>query len=165
MRRFVRLVFFVNVGIFWLAHSASADLSLIVVDESQLPHELSGSRYENSSSNYANSASNYDNSGSNYSNSESNYENSASNSANGANGDRRLISSENEFMGYYVFSSNGVINFFNASGKRIAYKPYNADTKSVFTSSGDWCGTLGNSNNELALGVSESCYFRFLLDN
>lgn len=146
-------------------HSALADLRVIIVDEDRLPYELGSSNYDNSPSNYANSESNYENSGSNYENSESNYKNSASNYDNGISGSRRIISGENEFVGYYVFSDSGVMNIFGASGKRVAYKPTTNDTQSVFSSSGEWCGTVGEQEGEVVLGIVESCFFRLLLDN
>ena len=161
----MRLTLLAVTGLLAFPLAAFADLNVIILDENRLPYDLSKSRYENSASNYENSISNYENSKSNYDNSESNYTNSSSNYENGSNGERRLISNRNEFLGYYVFADTGVMNFFNTAGKRVGYKPNNPDTKSVFSASGEWCGTLGNQDGAIVLGLSENCFYRFLLDN
>jgi len=102
-----------------LAGPLWADLRAIIINENSLPYNLSPSNYDNSPSNYDNSSSNYDNSASNYDNSPSNYDNSSSNYDNGRNGDRRVISDDNTFLGYYVFGSGGIINFYSAGGERV----------------------------------------------
>ena len=147
----------------FLANPSFADLNVIVIDEGSLPYELSPSRYENSPSKYENSSSKYENSSSKYENSESRYENSSLKYDNGPSGNRRLITTENEFLGYYVFADSGVLNFFNTAGKRISYRPSNPDTKSVFTVDGDWCGSIGKNQGALVLGITENCLLQFLL--
>lgn len=146
-----------------LMTSAKADLQVVIVDEDKMPYELSSKNYDNSPSNYDNSISNYDNSASNYSNSESNYDNSKSNYDNGTSGNRRLISHDRKFIGYYVYSDVGVLNFFNAFGKRIAFMPKNTKNQSVFTG-GRWCGAVVSQSGQPVFAMTEQCYYRFLID-
>lgn len=141
-----------------------ADIRAIVINENSLPYDLSPSNYDNSPSNYDNSSSNYDNSVSNYDNSPSNYDNSPSNYDNGINGDRRVVSEDNTFLGYYVFGSDGIINFYTAGGERIGYIPSGGHTQSIFSENG-WCGTMGEQQGRPVLGLTQSCYYRFLLSN
>lgn len=158
--RFLVLAALLNLA---LMTSTKADLLVVIVDENRLPYELSSKNYDNSPSNYDNSISNYENSDSNYSNSESNYDNSKSNYDNSKSGNRRLISQDNKFVGYYVYSDTGVLNFFNAFGKRVAFMPKSAKNQSVFTG-GRWCGTVASQNGQPVFAMSEQCYYRFLID-
>lgn len=141
-----------------------ADIRAIIINENSLPYNLSPSNYDNSPSNYDNSSSNYDNSVSNYHNSPSNYDNSSSNYDNGSNGDRRIISEDNKFLGYYVFGADGIINFYSAGGERVGYIPSGGHTQSIFSESG-WCGTMGEQQGRTVLGLTQSCFYRFLLSN
>ena len=150
-----RLLLLIAVSVF--AGGALADLPVVQIDESSLPYSLSPSNYDNSSSNYDNSISNYDNSSSNYDNSESNYNNSASNYANGRNGSHRLIFNDDgalKFAGYYVLASNGVTNFFSASGKRMFYSPKKG--RAVFGGNdGAFCGVLARVDGKFSLGLTQ----------
>ncbi|GAA6189871.1 hypothetical protein [Litorivita sp. NS0012-18] len=141
-----------------------ADILTVIIDPSALPYEIGPSKYENSPSKYENSSSTYENSDSRYENSPSKYENSPSNYANRVGGGRNLVTEDNKALGYYVFGEGGIINFYNYNSRRIAYLPAGGHTQSVFTD-GDWCGTIGEIHGELVLGISQSCYYAFLLQN
>ncbi len=151
--------------IFFYSANARADILVFAIDKDGLSYDLSPNNYDNSPSNYDNSSSNYDNSESNYDNSTSNYDNSKSNYDNSNAGNRRLVlKKDNKFLGYYVYSKGGVLNFFNKTG-RVAYMPNGGHTRSIFSSSGnEWCGTLGEYNGEIVLGVTQNCLIRFLVD-
>lgn len=141
-----------------------ADIRAILIDENSLPYDLSPSKYDNSPSKYDNSPSKYDNSVSKYDNSPSKYGNSPSKYSNGPNGDQRIISKDREFLGYYVFGSDGIINFYSAGGERVGYVPSGGHTQSVFSENG-WCGTMGEQQGKPVLGLTQSCFYRFLLSN
>ena len=138
-------------------------MRVFVIDGSSLPYDLNESNYQNSPGNYENSSGNYENSVGNYSNSPGNYKNSRGNYENGMSGSRRLITERNEFLGYYVYSDHGVLNFYNASGKRIAFMPKGGHTTSVFGER-EWCGTVGEDGGELVLGLTQGCFMRAVLD-
>lgn len=144
--------------------SAHADVIAVTIEPAGLPYELSPSNYDNSHSNHANSPSNYANSVSNYSNSPSNYANSSSNYANRPSGDRNIITETGDVIGYYVFNEEGVINFYNYSGVRVAYLPAGGHTQSLHSESG-WCGVMGRINGQVFLGLIETCFLSFLLRN
>lgn len=149
-------------GYLFLPSVSEADILAIIIDPGALPYELSPDNYENSPSNYDNSSSNYDNSDSNYDNSPSNYDNSASNYDNRIGGGRNLVTEDGKALGFYVFGEDGIINFFNYNSRRVAYLPSGGHTRSVFTEDG-WCGTLGEVRGGLALGITQSCYYAFIL--
>lgn len=144
--------------------SANADIIMIVIDEKLLPYNLSPDSYDNSSSKYDNSSSKYENSSDNYDNSSSNYDNSPSKYDNGIGGDRRIISENNKFIGYYVYNDKGILNFYNTSGARVAFMPAGGQTTSVFMDDA-WCGTLGTKDGDTVIGVSIKCYYKFILEN
>lgn len=147
-----------------LSTSAKADFIVIPIQASGLPYALSPSNYDNSPSNYDNSSSNYDNSSSNYDNSPSNYENSSSKYENGPAGRRRLLTSNGDYLGYFVFSKKGVLNLYSRSG-RVAYMPSGGKTQSFFLSEGSgWCGTIGNANGQTVIGMTQSCLLQFMAD-
>lgn len=127
---------------------AKADITAFAIDASSLPYHFGPSKYNNSPVNYDNSPSKYYNSPYNYNN--------------GPNGENRVIY-DGSFLGYYVYSVSGVLNFFNASGARIGIIPSGGHTQSIF--SGDsWCGTLGEKNGGPIVALTQACYYRFLLD-
>jgi hypothetical protein len=144
------------------AAPAQADILAVVIAETGLPYSLSSSNYDNSPSNYSNSSSNYDNSASNYDNSASNYDNSLSAQRESA----AVFTEEGQRIGYYVFSKKGVLNFYNVSGhRRVFYMPATGRTQSVFLSEGSaWCGTLGQINGKLTLGLTRNCMLQLLMD-
>jgi hypothetical protein len=151
-------------GIIVIANPVRADILIIRIDPGSLPYGLGPSKYDNSPSKYDNSASKYDNSASKYDNSASKYENSSSNYANGPSGSRRLLMQDNKMIGYYVISSDGVLNFYNRQG-RVAYMPAGDGTRSLFFSeTSAWCGTFGEVNGQTAIGLTQGCLLRFMLD-
>lgn len=151
-------------AILFFSNTSHADILTIIIDPNALPYEMGPSNYDNSPSNYDNSSSNYANSGSNYGNSPSNYDNSPSNYENRVGGGRNLVTEDGKALGYYVFSDGGAVNFYNYNSHRIAYLPSGGHTQSVFSESG-WCGTIGETRNGLVLGISNSCYYQFLMKN
>jgi hypothetical protein len=136
-----------------LGQNIQADIKIIIIDPKLLQYNLSPNKYDNSSQNYDNSSQNYDNSSSKYDNSPLNYQN-------GTNGNRRIISPDNYFLGYYTFGYNGIINFFTNNGTRFAYNPGGGHTQSVFMSEGGWCGIIATQNGQLILGLNQPCYLR-----
>ena len=159
----VRMIFSSLLASVLLLPSVSkADILTIIIDPSSLPYDLGPSKYDNSPINYDNSPINYDNSPINYDNSPNNYDNSPSNYDNRIGGDRNIVTEDGKVIGYYVFGRGGMINFFNYNSRRVAYLPSGGHTRSVFTQEG-WCGTLGESRGELALGITQSCYLEFRL--
>ena len=140
-----------------ISQFASADLTVVVVNPSSLPHDLGPSNYDNKASNYDNKESNYDNKASNYDNKASNYDNSRSNYANGPKGSRRLLTEDDLYTGYYVTRSDGHINYFYANGTRFGFTPKGGHTDSVF-SDGSWCGTRGEIDGISVLGLEQHCY-------
>lgn len=141
---------------------SEADILTVIIDPSSLPYDLGPDKYDNSPSKYDNSSSKYDNSESKYINSPSKYDNSASNYANRVGGGRNLVTEDGKALGYYVFGEDGIINFFNYKSRRVAYLPSGGHTRSVFMEDG-WCGTLGEIRGELALGITQSCFYAFML--
>ena len=126
-----------------ISQFASADLTVVVVNPSSLPHDLGPSNYDNKASNYDNKASNYDNRRSNY--------------ANGPTGSRRLLTEDDLYAGYYVTRSDGHINYFYANGTRFGFTSKGGHTDSVF-SDGSWCGTRGEIDGISVLGLEQRCY-------
>ena len=150
MNYFVKNLFsFFVVLCLFLPIKVLADYKIILVDKSGLPYSLSPSKYSNSPSKYSNSPSKYSNSSSKYSN--------------GSSGKNRLLAENNKYVGYYVFTDDGIINFFNSDGKRIAFNPNLDETQSLFHSTkSKWCGTFGSFGSERVIGLVASCYYRFV---
>lgn len=143
---------------------SKADILAIQIDPDSLPYDLSPNTYDNRATTYENRSTTYENRETTYENRGSTYENRPSTYGNGKNGDRRVVSEDREYLGYYVFSENGVVNFFSESGDRVAYMPAGGHTQSVFLSDGGWCGTIGKQGRSRVLGLSRNCMLRFLLD-
>lgn len=159
----MRMVFASLIAFVLLLPAVSkADILAVIIDPSSLPYDLGPNKYDNSPSKYDNSSSKYDNSESKYDNSPSKYANSASKYDNRVGGDRNIFTEDGKVIGYYVFGEGGIINFFNYNSRRVAYLPSGGHTRSVFTEE-EWCGTLGEIRGELALGITQSCYYAFLL--
>jgi hypothetical protein len=135
-----------------------ADLKVIVAKESDLPFELSSSKFSNSPSKFSNSVSKFSNSPSKFSNSSSKFENSPSKFENGMGGNRRLLLEQDRtyfYVGYYVFGDDGLMNFYSPDGARVFYSP--ADTGAVFGGdSGTFCGTLAVLDQEQVLVLTEN---------
>ena len=136
----------------------------ILVDPNSLPFDLGPSKFENSPSKFENSASKFENSSSKFENSPSKFENSPSNYDNRVGGGRTIVTEDGKALGYYTFGEGGIINFYNYNSIRVAFLPGGGHTQSVFSDE-DWCGTLGQSDGQLALGLSQSCFYAFLMRN
>jgi hypothetical protein len=157
---------FLNVNIFkylpliiviFFSSIASADLELVLAEESSLPYDLSPSKYSNSSSKYSNSISKYSNSGSKYSNSSSKYDNSPSKYENSKSGSQRLLlkkGSKHFYVGYYVWGDEGLRNFYSSSGDRLFYSP--PETGAIFDGDkGEFSGSLATLKDVNVLVVTE----------
>lgn len=141
-----------------------ADLKVIVAKESDLPFELSPSKFSNSPSKFSNSASKFSNSPSKFSNSPSKFDNSSSKFDNGKNGKRRLLLEKEGsyfYIGYYVWGEVGLINFFSSNGKRMFYSP--SETDALFGGEdGEFCGTLATLKGEKVLVLTEKGQLAFM---
>lgn len=161
MKFFLSLLIVISTTIF--PSISYADFFILLIKESDLPYSLSSNQYSNSSSNYSNSISNYSNSSSNYNNSSSNYDNSPNNYENGKNGKQRLLFQQDGqvyFVGYYVFTDDGLINFYSPDGDRLFYSP--ADIDVLFDGEkGDFCGAIVLNNNQPTLAITEKGQLTF----
>ena len=154
MKKYLR---FLIVPLLLLSETASADLEVILAEESDLPYSLSPSKYSNSSSKYSNSISKYSNSGSKYSNSSSKYDYSPSKYSNSKSGNHRLLLKKEEsyfYIGYYVWGDEGLINFYSSSGDRLFYS--SPETDAIFDAeNGDFSGSLASLKGSSVLLVTE----------
>ena len=141
-----------------------ADLKVITAKESDLPFELSASRFSNSPSKFSNSVSKFSNSPSKFSNSPSKFDNSPSRYENGRSGNRRLLLEQEAniiYIGYYVRGDDGLMNFFSSNGTRMFYSP--SDTDALFGGeNGEFCGTLATLNGEKVLVLTEMGQLAFM---
>jgi hypothetical protein len=146
--------------------SASADLEIIVAKESELPFQLSPSKFDNSQSKFDNSVSKFSNSPSKFSNSPSKFENSPSKFENGKTGERRLLlnqSGKHYYVGYYVWGDDGIMNFFSSKGTRLFYSP--SSTGAIFDGeSGDFSGSLAIIKNKDVLVITDKGQIAFAKD-
>lgn len=144
--------------------TAFADLKVITAKESDLPFELSPSKFSNSPSKFSNSVSKFSNSPSKFSNSPSKFDNSPSKFDNGPSGNRRLLlEKEGSYfcIGYYVWGDDGLINFFSSNGERLFYSP--AETDALFGGEdGEFCGTLATLKDEKVLVLTEKGQLAFV---
>ena len=70
---------------------------------------------------------------------------------------RVIFTSDGSVVGYYAPNAVGVLNLFDLSGQRIAYRPARG-TKSLFTTQGAWCGTVdGLRDGGFVLAVTPEC--------
>lgn len=136
---------------------AAADAPLIILDRAQLPFDLGPGHPANSPARTSNSPNSAWNSASNSANSSAAWENRPSNPEN----EKRLIfTADGSVLGYYATNAGGVMNLFDVNGKRIAYRPARG-TLSLFTTSGEWCGTVDRNRGGMVLAVTRSCAARF----
>lgn len=63
-------------------------------------------------------------------------------------------------LGYYAPNAGGVLNLFDVTGRRIAYRPAGG-TRSLFTVTGQWCGTVDGGRADFVLAVTPACAARF----
>lgn len=141
-----------------LTAPALADAPLIVLDRGQLPFDLGPGHPANRPSAPGNSPNAPWNSAGNTANSPSAWGNRPSNPAN----ERRLIfTADGSVLGYYAENAGGVLNLFDVNGRRLAYRPARG-TRSLFTTSGEWCGTVDSPRGGgMVLAVTPECARRF----
>lgn len=136
---------------------AFADAPLIIIDRSQLPFELGPGHPANSPSKQSNSPHNSWNSAGNTANSSGVWKNKATNPDNGK---RLIITADGGVLGYYASNAGGALNLYDVNGRRIAYRPAKG-TASLFTTNGEWCGTVDNNRGGFVLAVTRNCASKF----
>ena len=53
-----------------------------------------------------------------------------------------------------------MLNLFDVNGRRVAYRPATG-TRSLFTVTGQWCGTVDGGRANFVLAVTPACAARF----
>lgn len=135
-----------------LTAPAAADAPLFILDQASLPFDLGPGAPQNAPSRQANSP----NAAANSAASPANASTTRANSPQNPENEKRVIFvSDGSVVGYYARSSLGVLNLFDVSGKRIAYRP--RGSKSLFSSDGRWCGTVAQTQAGFAFGMIRSC--------
>ncbi|AGT09415.1 hypothetical protein [Paracoccus aminophilus] len=144
-----------QIAALWLicAGPVWADAPIFVLDQTQLPFDLGPGAPANSPARQGNSPSAAANSSASGANSSSAYANSPRNPENAK---RVLFTREGDVVGYYAENGSGTLNLFTLGGKRALYRP--KGTKSLFSSTGDWCGTVAAAEaGGFAFGVTRKC--------
>ncbi|MDO5706953.1 MAG: hypothetical protein Q4G49_18020 [Paracoccus sp. (in: a-proteobacteria)] len=140
-----------------LAGPAMADAPLFIVDRTQMAFDLGPGHPANSPARASNSPNAAWNSAANSANSAAAYENRPDNPA---NQNRLIFTADGHVLGYYAVNAGGVLNLFDLRGRRVAYRPARG-TRSLFTTAGEWCGTVDTNRGGFALGVTRQCVARF----
>ncbi|MDB6178623.1 hypothetical protein PAF17_14065 [Paracoccus sp. Z330] len=140
-----------------MAAPTHADAPLIILDQTQLPFDLGPGHPANKPSKRSNSPHAQWNSAGNTANSSSVWSNRPSNPANEK---RLIITADGGVLGYYAYNAGGVLNLFDINGRRIAYRPARG-TRSLFTTGGEWCGTVDGSRQRFVLAVTKGCASKF----
>ncbi|WEF25236.1 hypothetical protein [Paracoccus sp. S3-43] len=136
---------------------AQADAPLIVLDQTRLPFDLGPGHPANNPASPANSPNAAWHSSGNTANSGTAWQNRPSNPDN----ERRLIiTGDGGVLGYYATNQGGVLNLFDVTGRRVAYRPARG-TRSLFTVTGQWCGTVDGGRSDFVLAVTPACAARF----
>ncbi|MFD1882899.1 hypothetical protein [Paracoccus pacificus] len=134
---------------------AFAEAGVFLVDRGTLPFDLGPGHPANSPALFANRPTNNRNSAANPLNGAANRANLPSVAAQGTD---LIVTDDGTPVGYYVQNGLGTMNLFDAGGKRIAYKPANRSTKSLFTTSGQWCGTVAAARDgTFSIGLTRAC--------
>lgn len=137
---------------------AMADAPLIVLDRGQLPFDLGPGHPANNPARPANSPNAAWNSSGNTANSAAAPGNRPTDRVNES---RVIFTADGSVLGYYAPNAGGVLNLFDLSGRRIAYRPARG-TQSLFTTQGTWCGTVdGLRDGSFVLAVTPECARRF----
>lgn len=136
---------------------ARADSPLIILDQTQLPFDLGPGHPANNPAKASNAPNAPWNSAGNTANSSAAWENRPSNPA---NEQRLIITGDGGVLGYYARNAGGVLNLFDVNGRRIAYRPARG-TRSLFTTSGQWCGTVDGGRETFVLAMTRTCAARF----
>lgn len=139
--------------------AAFADAPLVVLDRTQLPFDLGPGNPANSPARASNAPHAAWNSGGNTANAASTPGNRPTDRANEG---RVIFTSDGSVVGYYAPNAGGVLNLFDITGQRVAYRPTRG-TKSLFTVQGAWCGTVdGLRDGGMVLAVTPECARHFL---
>ena len=136
---------------------AHADAPLIVLDQTRLPFDLGPGHPANNPASPANSPNAAWNSSGNTANAATAWQNRPSNPD---NEQRLIITADGGVLGYYATNPGGVLNLFDVNGRRIAYRPARG-TRSLFTVTGQWCGTVDGGTRDFVLAVTPDCAARF----
>ena len=164
MRLSVPTIAFAALVALSLAPPARAQSVMFVLDQSQLPFDLSPGARENSPANIRNAPSQAKNSAASWANSPKAPGNAPDNPANGPDGVNAIFTPDGEFVGYAT-RGGGALNLFSASGRRIAYQPAGGHTKSLMSNAGEWCGTVtGTRRGGYAFGLTMACARRFFVN-
>lgn len=139
------------------APAAREDAPLIVLDQTRLPFDLGPGHPLNNPASPANSPHAAWNSSGNTANSGTAW---ANRPGNPDNAERLLITADGGVLGYYATNPGGVLNLFDVNGRRIAYRPAGG-TRSLFTVTGQWCGTVDGGRSNFVLAVTPACAARF----
>lgn len=152
--RAVALALLVASGGALLPRHAGADAAFIVLDRTQLPFDLGPGNPANSPSRSGNAPHSAWNSGANTANGGTIWQNRPSNPA---NGNRLIFNAHGDVLGYYAPNPGGVLNLFDVSGRRVAYRPARG-TQSLFSTSGQWCGTVDTPRGGgMVLAMTPEC--------
>ena len=139
------------------ASAAGADAPLIVLDQTRLPFDLGPGHPSNNPASPANSPNAAWNSSGNPANAATTWQNRPSNPDNEG---RLIITADGGVLGYYARNPGGVLNLFDVNGRRVAYRPATG-TRSLFTVTGQWCGTVDGGRANFVLAVTPACAARF----
>lgn len=138
--------------------SAHADAPMFILDRTQMAFDLGPGHPANNPASPRNNPNAAWNSAGNTANTSAAAENRPTNPE---NQNRLIFTADGHVLGYYVVNRMGVLNLFDVRGRRVAYRP-SRGTKSLFTSQGEWCGTVAGSRaGGFALGVTRACAAKF----
>ena len=140
------------------APAARADAPLVVLDRGQLPFDLGPGHPANNPARPGNAPHAAWNSAGNTANAPTTPGNRPTDRVNEG---RVIFTADGSALGYYAPNAGGVLNLFDLSGRRIAYRPARG-TRSLFTVEGAWCGTVdGLRDGGMVLAVTPDCARRF----
>lgn len=143
-----------------LPPAAFADAPLFIVEPSQMPFDLGPGAPANQPARAGNLPHAPGNSGAAPGNGSGIRANAPDNPANLPGGGRTIWAGD-EPVGYYT-RNGGTLNLFDRRGHRIAYRPGGGRTKSLFSPQGTWCGTVAETADGIALGLTRDCANAFL---
>lgn len=141
--------------------AALADAPLFVLDPAQLPFDLGPGAPRNAPARTDNLPSAPANSAAAPGNGSGVRANAPDNPANGPDGGRAIVLGDGEVVGYYT-QNGATLNLFDRRGRRIAYRPGRGGSRSLFSGSGQWCGTVADTGAGVAFGMTMACARRFL---
>lgn len=140
------------------APAALADAPLVVLDRTQLPFDLGPGHPANNPARPGNAPHAAWNSAGNTANAATAPGNRPTDRVNEG---RVIFTADGSVVGYYAPNAGGVLNLFDLTGRRIAYRPARG-TRSLFTVQGAWCGTVdGLRDGGMVLAVTPDCARQF----